>query len=199
MVYGFARQSGGAARFTTAVDGGTVVRLYLPRAISGTAVEQPATAQPLRRGAGETILVVEDNASVALVTAEMLTSLGYRPITAPDGHSALAELARTKDVALVLTDVLLPRGMSGFALASAVQQFRPGLPIVFVSGFVNPAPVPDIGLKGAALLSKPVRSSRLADAIADALQQNASAITLDSTSSPLKPQAGEPTQPDLVV
>jgi signal transduction histidine kinase/ActR/RegA family two-component response regulator len=171
MVYGFARQSGGMARITSEAGRGTVVTLYLPRAASGTVVDQPlATVRPLRRGQGEAILVVEDNPAVALATAEVVRSLGYRPATASDGRSALAELERSKDVALLLTDVVLAKGMSGFELASAARERRPDLPVIFVSGFVNQAPTPD-ALRNATLLSKPVRSSRLADAIADALQK----------------------------
>jgi signal transduction histidine kinase/CheY-like chemotaxis protein len=169
MVYGFARQSGGTARITSAAGGGTVVKLYLPRAVGEAPIEPPiARARPTRHGAGETILVVEDNPSLVLVTAEMLTSLGYRPVTAPDARSALMELERTKDIDLLLTDVVLPKGMSGFELASVVRQRWPKLPVIFVSGFISHAPTPD-ALNGATLLTKPVRSLQLADAIADAL------------------------------
>jgi signal transduction histidine kinase/CheY-like chemotaxis protein len=172
MVYGFARQSGGTARITSEPGRGAVVRLYLPRALSGTPSERPAARTlPSRRGAGETIMVVEDNPSLALVTTEMLASLGYRPVTAPDGPSALAELERTKNVALLLTDVVLPKGMSGFELASTARQRWPDLPVIFVSGYINQTSTPDQILTGATLLTKPVRSSQLAEAVANALQK----------------------------
>jgi DNA-binding LytR/AlgR family response regulator len=64
----------------------------------------------------------------------------------------------------------LGKGMSGFGLASAAREHRPDLPVIFVSGFVNQAPTPD-ALRNATLLAKPVRSSQLADALADALQK----------------------------
>lgn len=170
MVYGFARQSGGMARIVSEAGRGTVVNLYLPRVTSGTAADQPVSAvPPLRRGAGETILLVEDNPAVALATAEVVRSLGYRPVTASDARSALSELERTHDVALLLTDVVLAKGMSGFQLASAAREHRPDLPVIFVSGFVNQPPTPD-PLRDATLLAKPVRASQLAEAIAYALQ-----------------------------
>jgi signal transduction histidine kinase/CheY-like chemotaxis protein len=170
MVYGFARQSGGMARISSEAGRGTVVTLYLPRAASGTAADRPVpSVRPLRRGEGETILVVEDNPSVALATAEVVRSLGYRPVTASDGRSALGKLERMR-IALLLTDVVLGKGMSGFGLASAAREHRPDLPVIFVSGFVNQAPTPD-ALRNATLLAKPVRSSQLADALADALQK----------------------------
>jgi signal transduction histidine kinase/ActR/RegA family two-component response regulator len=172
MVYGFARQSGGTARITSEPGRGAVVRLYLPRAVASLAIEQPvARTPPSRRGAGEAILVVEDNPTLALVTMEVLTALGYRPVTAPDGRSALAELERTQNVALLLTDVVLPKGMSGFELASIARRRWPDLPVIFVSGFVNETPTPDSILTRAALLSKPLRASQLADAIANVLQK----------------------------
>ena len=170
MVYGFARQSGGLARIMSEVGQGTAVTLYLPRATSGAATDQPvAPVPPLRRGAGETVLVVEDNPAVALATAEVVRSLGYRPVTASDARSALGELERSHDVALLLTDVVLAKGMSGFELASAAREYRPELPVIFVSGFVNQPPAPD-PLRNATLLTKPVRASQLADALADVLE-----------------------------
>jgi signal transduction histidine kinase/FixJ family two-component response regulator len=170
IVYGFARQSGGQARITSVPGSGTVVRLYLPRASAEAASDQvPARHIELRRGAGEVILTVEDNPALAIVTAEMLTSLGYRPVTAPDARSALAELERTKDIALLLTDVVLPHGMDGIALAGVVRELRPDLPVIFVSGFIEHPPRPDSPPLPAPLIPKPVRSSQLADAIAAAL------------------------------
>src|SRR5258708_8501446 len=151
---------------------GGVGRVDVARALWGTASERPvARTLASRRGAGETIMVVEDNPSLALVTTEMLASLGYRPVTARDGPSALAELERTKNVALLLTDVVLPKGMSGFELASTARQRWPDLPVIFVSGYINQTSTPDQVLTGATLLTKPVRSSQFADAIANALQK----------------------------
>jgi signal transduction histidine kinase len=175
MVYGFARQSGGMARISSEVGGGTGVRLYLPRA-EGVATEQPATSsEPARHGSGEKILVVEDNSSLALVTTEMLIALRYRAVMVSDGPSALIELERTKDIALLLTDIVLPRGMSGIELATAARQLRPDMPVIFVSGFFNHASVPGYFPNETTLLTKPVRSAQLAEAIADALAQVAGA------------------------
>jgi signal transduction histidine kinase/CheY-like chemotaxis protein len=173
MVYGFARQSGGMARIISEAAHGTVVILYLPRAASGMATDQPTTATPPhRRGEGETILVVEDNPAVALATTEVIRSLGYRAVTVLDARSALGKLERAHDVALMLTDVVLGKGMSGFELASAARESQPDLPVIFISGYTNQPPTPD-PLHNATLLAKPVRASQLADAIADALQTSA--------------------------
>jgi signal transduction histidine kinase/ActR/RegA family two-component response regulator len=185
IVYGFARQSGGQARITSTPGSGTMVRLYLPRASNDAANDLvPTRRAELRRGAGEIILTVEDNPALAIVTAEMLTSLGYRPVTAPDARSALAELERTKDIALLLTDVVLPHGMDGIALAGVVRELRPDLPVIFVSGFIEHPARPDSPPLPAPLIPKPVRSSQLADAIAAALQRSQSPAEAAQTPHP---------------
>jgi CheY-like chemotaxis protein len=136
QVYGFAQQSGGAVSIASAVGEGTSITLFLPRA----AEEPPAvlfnmaTPAPLI-SAG--ILVVEDEAEVARVTMEVPREIGYRPIEARDGHSALALIEQDPTIELVLSDVVMPGGMSGLELARTLRKLRPGLPVVLATGYAQ--------------------------------------------------------------
>ena len=137
MIYGFAKQSGGHAKIFSAEDHGTSVWLCLPRA---EAVEPPrvAAAPTLRLPRGsETILVVEDNASVREVVVTHLGGLGYRVVSAEDGPSALRMLAALERVDLLFTDLVMPNGMSGRQLAEEVVRQRPGTRVLFTSGYPN--------------------------------------------------------------
>jgi hypothetical protein len=110
MVYGFARQSEGHARIASAPGAGTTVQLYLPR-FRGTVADAAVivgagSPQPARRG--ETVLVIEDEASVRELVTEVLNDLGYRPLEAADGPSGLAMLRQNARIDLLVTDVGLP-------------------------------------------------------------------------------------------
>ena len=112
MVYGFAKQSGGHVDIYSEEGQGTTVKLYLPRA-AGTPVVARARAEAgLPRGRGETVLVIEDDPDVRELAVAMLDGLGYRTLDAPLAASARESLEREK-VDLVLSDVVLPGGVSG--------------------------------------------------------------------------------------
>ncbi len=170
MVYGFARQSGGTVRISSKVAHGTTVTLYLPSADRTTIrPERTETTQQSRRGAGETILVVEDNPLVARMATNLLSSMGYISLVVTDALSAIAEFERTEDIALLLTDVVMPGGMTGFDVARRARRLRPDLPVIFMSGFADPSLVPDDFRTNSTLLAKPFREAQLSEAIAAAL------------------------------
>ncbi len=166
MVYGFTKQSGGHARIYSELGHGTTVKLYLPRAPIGAEVPQPE--QPTRvttaSAEGETILVVEDDEAVQAVTSGFLDDLGYIAICARDAASALALVRERPDIALLFTDVVLPGGTNGRKLAEEVLRIRPGLKVLFTSGYTPNAIIhggildPDVEL-----LSKPFTADALAE------------------------------------
>jgi nitrogen-specific signal transduction histidine kinase/CheY-like chemotaxis protein len=171
MVYGFARQSGGHAEIYSEPGLGTVVSLYLPRAegagddAGGAAGRAPASAWP---GRGETVLVAEDEPGVRRVTARRLRGLGYAVLEAADGPSALAVMERHPEVALLLTDMVMPGGMTGAALAAAARARRPGLAVVVVSGYAAPESLDGLP-EGTAWLRKPYAAADLARTLRRAL------------------------------
>jgi CheY-like chemotaxis protein len=166
MIYGFARQSGGHVNIFSAENHGTSIWLCLPRAAesmpAATVAEQSAQ---LPRG-DETILVVEDNASVREVVGNQLADLGYRVVSAADGPSALRVLATLDRVDLLFTDLVMPHGMSGHQLADEVVRQSPGTRVLFTSGYPNWSGKrsresgPDVPL-----LQKPYKKKRLAETV----------------------------------
>jgi PAS domain S-box-containing protein len=140
MIYGFVKQSGGHVRIESEEGQGTTVKLYLRRAlVSEETVESifPALPQP---GQGETILVVEDDATVRLLVTEVLKTLGYRYLEAGDAQAAIPLLASDKQIDLLITDVGLPI-MNGRQLAEIAREHRPELKVLFVTGYAQNAMV----------------------------------------------------------
>ncbi|WP_257167064.1 hybrid sensor histidine kinase/response regulator [Bradyrhizobium sp. SRS-191] len=170
MVYGFARQSGGTVVISSRVAEGTRVTLYLPSAGPGPTDPPRAGIDKLSRPeTGERILVVEDNALVGAMASTTLSSLGYSPVVVINASLAIAELERSNPVSLLLTDIMLPGGMTGIDLARQVRRRWPDLPILFMSGFADPSLVPEDFRATTQLLTKPFRLGQLSEAIACAL------------------------------
>ena len=167
MVYGFVKQSGGHIKIYSEVGHGTTIRLYLPPA--SEAVEAAASnAAPIAGGA-ETIFVVEDDTVVRNFVVAQLKSLGYRTIDAVDGHAALDIIARGVPFDLLFTDVVMP-GMSGRELAEIAAKLRPGLKVLYTSGYTENAIVHHGRLdEGVLLLAKPYRKAELAQMVRLAL------------------------------
>jgi PAS domain S-box-containing protein len=140
QVYGFAKQSGGAATIESKVGQGTVVRIYIPRADG-----QAAAGGVVRDGLGEmpaggaTILVVEDDPDVREMVVGILSDLGYRTLVASNGPEALAILDRDRSVDLLFTDIVMPAGMSGTELARRASRLRPDLKVLLSSGYAREA------------------------------------------------------------
>jgi PAS domain S-box-containing protein len=157
MVYGFARQSGGQARIFSEPGKGTQVCLYLPRYTGDASVfEPPAEAPLVQRGAGETVLVVDDEPAVRMLISEVLEELGYTVLEAGTGTSGLDILQSNRRVDLLITDVGLPGGMNGRQLADAALVTRPKLKILFITGYAENAVLGEGTLKpGMHILTKP--------------------------------------------
>jgi DNA-binding NtrC family response regulator len=166
MVYGFTKQSGGHTKIYSEVGQGTTVKLYLPRSLAGTEVpaSEPAAQAATPAAAGEAILVVEDDEAVQDVTIGFLEDLGYNAVRARDAESAFAVLRERTDLALLFTDVVLPGGINGRKLAEEAVRLRPGLKVLFTSGYTPNAIIhggildPDVEL-----LSKPFTAEALAE------------------------------------
>ncbi len=185
MVYGFAKQSGGHVNIYSEVGVGTTVRIYLPRTLAeGEDVTEPELAAPLA-AAAERVLLVEDDPEVLTLLDTLLRSLGYRVEQAQDAAAALRVLAERGDIALLLTDVVLPGGMNGPALAEHALAARPDLRVVFMSGYTEHAVLQNGRLGGnVRLLQKPFTKAHLAATLHAALA---------------RPPAPAALQPDLLV
>ncbi|WFU76167.1 ATP-binding protein [Bradyrhizobium sp. CB2312] len=170
MVYGFARQTGGTVAIESEEGRGTVMRLFLPRS-KGEAPDRtaPVLAPATARGQ-ETILVVEDDPLVQGYVIAQLGSLGYRTLAAGDGAAALALVDQGAKFDLLFTDIIMPGGMNGHELAEAVRLRRPGVRVLYTSGYTDDTIVHEGHLDaGVALLSKPYRKSELSQKIREVL------------------------------
>ncbi|MBX3578433.1 MAG: PAS domain-containing protein [Rhizobiaceae bacterium] len=142
MVYGFAGQSGGAARIYSEPGKGAMICIYLPRHGSDAATDAATLVDPVeppRAEGGETILVVDDEPLVRMLIVDQLEELGYVVVEAGDGPSALKILNSQRAIALLITDVGLPGGMNGRQLADAARVARPKLEVLFVTGYAENA------------------------------------------------------------
>ncbi|HLJ62735.1 MAG TPA: ATP-binding protein, partial [Stellaceae bacterium] len=166
IVYGFARQSGGAVRIDTALGRGATVVLFLPRACNADAPspspwkseQRPAAVPPAK---GETILLVEDEEDVRQVAAEALTDVGYRVLVAGTGAEALSLLQARGPPDLLMSDVVMPGGTSGLDLAREVSRLHPKLPILLVTGYASLPEAPIAEMERYVFLQKPFRPSEL--------------------------------------
>jgi PAS domain S-box-containing protein len=134
MVYGAVRQLGGEVTLESTVGRGTTVRLFLPAAQPAAAREEPAKAAPAGDGGGTPLLFVEDDAIVNLSAVELLEGAGYRVHAAGRGDAALKLLDRHADIGTLVTDIGLP-GMNGQELAAEARRRRPGLKVLFITGY----------------------------------------------------------------
>ncbi|MCW5718785.1 MAG: response regulator [Bauldia sp.] len=174
MVYGFVKQSGGHAKIYSEAGHGTTVKLYLPRSTaaaddtSARAAAEPQAAP----GGGETILVVEDDAGVLAFEVESLTSAGYRVIEARTGAEAIARVEQGAEPDLLFTDVVLAGGMNGREVADRVRAVRPGVKVLFATGYTQNAIVHHGRLdEGVQLLSKPFSTRELLTRVAKVLRE----------------------------
>jgi PAS domain S-box-containing protein len=156
MIYGFARQSNGHVTIDSKLERGTSVRLYLPRHRGEIATQHEQTLRAAEHAiTGETVLVVEDEPVVRGVILEMLAEQGYRTHEAVDGPSGLRILRTQERIDLLVTDVGLP-GMNGRQLADLARESRPGLKILFITGYSESVAVADGFLQpGMEMITKP--------------------------------------------
>ena len=167
MVYGFARQSGGQARIYSEPGHGAMVCLYLPRHHGGVEgaddrADERRDEAP-RAGQGKTVLVVDDEPAVRMLVGEVLEELGCAAIEAEDGAAGLRVLRSDARVDLLITDVGLPGGMNGRQVADAGRAARPGLKVLFITGYAENAAVGNGHLEpGMQVLTKPFALDALA-------------------------------------
>ncbi|WP_237180087.1 hybrid sensor histidine kinase/response regulator [Rhodoplanes sp. Z2-YC6860] len=173
QVHGFIKQSGGHIAIYSEPGQGTTVKLYLPRHFGDADLAQRRTVRggdAAVVGNNETLLVVEDDAEVRKVVIEMLAELGYTTIEAENGIQALGQIDARPDIALMITDVVMP-GMNGRVLAGEVKARRPGLPVLFTTGYTRNAIVhhgvldPDVHV-----IIKPYAVETLATKVRELLQ-----------------------------
>jgi CheY-like chemotaxis protein len=175
MTYGFAKQSGGSMSLHSEPGKGSTICVFLPRyygsvdAVRGAPASKLAT--PMARP-DETVLVIDDEPTVRVFVQTVLAEHGYTAIAKPDGPSGLAVLESDARVDLLITDVGLPGGLNGREVADAARELRPGLKVLFITGYVGTA---DLATFGPAadlhVLPKPFSAEALANSITELLTE----------------------------
>jgi PAS domain S-box-containing protein len=171
-VASFARQSGGFVTITSEIGKGTCVVFYLPRSSAEAGVVEASSNGEAPLGDGETVLVVEDDDRVREVTLRRLESLGYAVCQARSGPQAIELLKRGEAPDVVLSDIVMPGGMTGYDVARWIFSEKPGVKVVLTSGY-NPGDRArdDRGLvPSLAVLAKPFTRTQLAQAIRSAIE-----------------------------
>ncbi|HEY9580036.1 MAG TPA: ATP-binding protein [Rhizorhapis sp.] len=172
MIHGFVRQSGGQVRVYSEVGEGTTMCLYLPRFVGDLTPEHDSMdGNIVAMGAGETVLVIDDEATVRMLIVEVLEEAGYTAIEADDGPSGLKILQSDIQIDLLITDVGLPGGMNGRQIADAARESRPDLKVLFVTGYAENAAVGNGHLQpGMQVITKPFVMTDLANKISEMLE-----------------------------
>jgi CheY-like chemotaxis protein len=168
QVFGLAKQSGGGVRIDSTPGAGTSVKVYLPRADTPAARPKRAAeaAEAERDARGANVLLVDDDAAVREVTARILQDLGYGVLEAGSGGAALDVLDREAAIDLLLVDFAMP-GMNGAEVAREVQARRPGLPVLFITGYAD---TEALAAGGGRILRKPFVERELAARLRALLQ-----------------------------
>jgi CheY-like chemotaxis protein len=177
MVYGFVKQSGGAAHISSTPGRGTTVTLLLPAssAPSRSDARQLQGSRELQGsrqsvGSSRLILLVEDDADVRTVIRRQLTDIGHMVIEAPAGDEALAIIDDVLELSVLVSDIVMPGAMDGRRLADLAKQRRPGLRVVLVTGYADGLDVQGGRHRSFTLLRKPCTKEELAAAIETAPQ-----------------------------
>jgi PAS domain S-box-containing protein len=176
QVYGFVRQSEGHVRIYSELGEGTAVKIYLPRHAEGE--QHPEIVAQLRETARaigrESILVVEDDDALRGYAKEILSELGYRVLEARNGPDALDLLDKMQDIDLLFTDIVMPGGVDGRKLADEATRRRPGLKVLFTTGYTRNAIVHHGRLDpGVQLLVKPFTFGELSEKVRALLDRSA--------------------------
>jgi CheY-like chemotaxis protein len=177
MVFGFAKQSGGHAELESAPGRGTTVTISLPLAKAEVkdevSPEAPAAPEAQSVAGSATILVVEDDPLVRAQVAMSIRSLGYEVIEVADGPAALQEIEGERRIDLLFTDIVMPGGMNGRELAAKASAARPGLRVLFTSGYSDNVFIRDGRREaGPRLLGKPYRRPDLARMVREVLEED---------------------------
>jgi PAS domain S-box-containing protein len=171
MVYGFVKQSRGHIEVETAADAGTLFRIYLPKADDESQLDIPAPSVCRPDEGSETILCVEDDPMVQKYVFAQLEGLGYKVLLAGNAAEALSIVDNGQPFDLLFTDIIMPGPINGFQLAKAVAARRPGIKVLFTTGFEDGTFESDGPLApDTLLLAKPYQRNELAGKIRDALR-----------------------------
>ena len=174
MIYGFARQSGGNVRVHTRPGFGTTMRILLPRHYGEAEREgeRAALSEAPRSVDGESILLVDDEHAVRSLAAEVLEELGYRITMAADGNEGLERLRSKTRFDVLITDVGLPGGLNGRQVADAARVMRPGIKVLFITGYAENAVLNHGHLApGMQVLTKPFAMEALASRVKQLIEQ----------------------------
>jgi len=178
MVFGFTKQSGGHIKIYSEPNEGTSVKLYFPRQSTGRPTDVKPSPEAQLKGGTEHILIAEDDDLVLQHLKKLLVSLGYRVSSAMSGSEALEVMQAHDDIALLLTDIVMPGGMNGRELAEKAQLTQPSLKVLFTSGYTENAIVHQGRLDpGVALLSKPYTRLELATKLRRVLDEDRGEFT----------------------
>jgi len=164
MVFGFVKQSGGHMKIYSEPGIGTTVKLYLPRAdrIEAPRPDLGADDDTPMAQPGETVLVVEDDGIIRKIAVKFLTGLGYAVIEAEDGPAALEVLRGDGRIDLLFTDVVLSSGMSGPEIVARGRTIRPGIKVLYMSGYTSQSVIGSGDIDNVQLLTKPFLKKDLA-------------------------------------
>jgi PAS domain S-box-containing protein len=174
MVHGFAEQATGAATIESQVGRGTTVQILLPRCLEAQTVREDTIVTKIAPGGNETILVVEDDADLRETVVTALVQLGYHAMSAANAAAALRILAGTDHIDLLFTDVMMPGGILGPALAKRAREMRPDIEVLFTTGYAeNTVLAGTAGLTSVDVINKPYRNEDLAVRIRYVLDREA--------------------------
>ena len=179
MVQGFIKQSGGHVHLCSEEGQGTTLTILLPRYLGDPdeAAVVDAAVGPAKAPPNAVVLVVEDEPDLRMVLADVLTDLGYGVLQATDGLNGLRTVQSAARIDMLLTDVGLPGGMNGRQLADAARQHRPGLKVLFVTGYADTAAVGNGHLDAdMQAMTKPFTLRALADRVLEVITANTAGL-----------------------
>ncbi len=170
MVYGFMKQIGGHAQLYSEIGRGTRVSLFFPRQGLDATAEIREADLSAPTGNGETVLVVEDDPDVRLITVSRLESLGYSVRIAVDGRSALESVRAHHDIRLALVDIVMPGGMDGHAVADEIEKIAPQVKLILTSGY-SPRMAASGARPNTPFLAKPTTRAQMAQLVRSVLDK----------------------------
>ena len=173
MVYGFVKQSGGAVRAYSELGQGTTISLYLPLTADSSQPVPAGAPKPLSAKPSGSVLVVDDEVELIEIAQAYLAEMGFTGYEAIDGASALEMIAQHSEIDLMVTDIVMPGGMNGVELAQRARTLRPGLKIVYSSGFPAEALAEkSLPLIDGPLLHKPYQRAEFATMVRQVMEGN---------------------------
>jgi len=171
MVYGFAKQSKGHVTIYSEVDHGTTIKLYMPRSNVDAAQVPSNKDTPEFSPGSERILIVEDDADVRKIPANILRKQGYDIVDAENGAAAIEHLNDGKAFDLIFTDLILPGGMNGVEIAEEARRIQPGIKVLYTTGYAETSVAHHGRLDpDQTLVNKPYRRAELLEKVRSTLE-----------------------------